>query len=77
VNRLTFVSRSVVLSSLILSAAFSAQANGALGMNRQIFFAGTGGFDNHEDLVNSSRTCSPISTSPSARSSRRFRGAVS
>ncbi len=25
---------------------------GALGMNRQIFFAGMGGFDNHEDLVN-------------------------
>lgn len=25
---------------------------GALGMNRQIFFAGIGGFDNHEDLVN-------------------------
>jgi uncharacterized protein (DUF1501 family) len=25
---------------------------GALGMNRQIFFAGLGGFDNHEDLVN-------------------------
>jgi uncharacterized protein (DUF1501 family) len=24
----------------------------ALGMNRQIFFAGIGGFDNHEDLVN-------------------------
>ena len=24
---------------------------GALGMNRQIFFAGMGGFDNHEDLV--------------------------
>jgi uncharacterized protein (DUF1501 family) len=24
----------------------------ALGMNRQIFFAGMGGFDNHEDLVN-------------------------
>jgi uncharacterized protein (DUF1501 family) len=24
---------------------------GALGMNRQIFFAGIGGFDNHEDLV--------------------------
>lgn len=24
---------------------------GALGMNRQIFFAGTGGFDNHENLV--------------------------
>lgn len=24
---------------------------GALGMNRQIFFAGTGGFDNHEDLL--------------------------
>jgi uncharacterized protein (DUF1501 family) len=23
-----------------------------LGMNRQIFFAGMGGFDNHEDLVN-------------------------
>ena len=26
---------------------------GTLGLNRQIFFAGTGGFDNHEDLVNS------------------------
>jgi uncharacterized protein (DUF1501 family) len=26
--------------------------HGALGMNRQIFFAGMGGFDNHEDLVN-------------------------
>jgi uncharacterized protein (DUF1501 family) len=25
---------------------------GALGMNRQIFFAGLGGFDNHEDLIN-------------------------
>jgi uncharacterized protein (DUF1501 family) len=25
---------------------------GALGMNRQIFFAGLGGFDNHEDLLN-------------------------
>ena len=25
---------------------------GALGMNRQIFFAGMGGFDNHEDLIN-------------------------
>ena len=25
---------------------------GSLGMNRQIFFAGMGGFDNHEDLVN-------------------------
>jgi uncharacterized protein (DUF1501 family) len=25
---------------------------GALGMTRQIFFAGMGGFDNHEDLVN-------------------------
>jgi uncharacterized protein (DUF1501 family) len=25
---------------------------GALGMNRQIFFAGIGGFDNHEDLLN-------------------------
>ncbi len=25
---------------------------GALGMNRQIFFAGMGGFDNHEDLLN-------------------------
>ena len=25
---------------------------GGLGMNRQIFFAGIGGFDNHEDLVN-------------------------
>jgi uncharacterized protein (DUF1501 family) len=25
--------------------------HGALGMNRQIFFAGMGGFDNHEDLV--------------------------
>ncbi len=25
---------------------------GALGMNRQIFFAAMGGFDNHEDLVN-------------------------
>jgi uncharacterized protein (DUF1501 family) len=25
---------------------------GALGMNRQIFFAGLGGFDHHEDLVN-------------------------
>jgi uncharacterized protein (DUF1501 family) len=24
----------------------------SLGMNRQIFFAGMGGFDNHEDLVN-------------------------
>ena len=24
---------------------------GALGMNRQIFFAGMGGFDNHEDLL--------------------------
>ena len=24
---------------------------GALGMNRQLFFAGMGGFDNHEDLV--------------------------
>jgi uncharacterized protein (DUF1501 family) len=24
---------------------------GALGMNRQVFFAGMGGFDNHEDLV--------------------------
>jgi uncharacterized protein (DUF1501 family) len=24
---------------------------GTLGMNRQIFFAGLGGFDNHEDLV--------------------------
>jgi uncharacterized protein (DUF1501 family) len=24
----------------------------ALGMNRQIFFAGIGGFDNHEDLIN-------------------------
>jgi uncharacterized protein (DUF1501 family) len=24
---------------------------GALGMNRQIFFAGMGGFDNHEQLV--------------------------
>jgi uncharacterized protein (DUF1501 family) len=24
---------------------------GALGMNRQMFFAGIGGFDNHEDLV--------------------------
>ena len=24
----------------------------ALGMNRQIFFAGMGGFDNHEDLLN-------------------------
>jgi uncharacterized protein (DUF1501 family) len=26
--------------------------NGALGMNRQIFFAGIGGFDHHEDLLN-------------------------
>ena len=26
--------------------------HGSLGMNRQIFFAGMGGFDNHEDLVN-------------------------
>jgi uncharacterized protein (DUF1501 family) len=26
-------------------------ARGALGMNRQIFFAGMGGFDNHENLV--------------------------
>jgi uncharacterized protein (DUF1501 family) len=26
---------------------------GALGMNRQIFFAGQGGYDNHENLVNS------------------------
>jgi uncharacterized protein (DUF1501 family) len=25
---------------------------GSLGMNRQIFFAGMGGFDNHEDLLN-------------------------
>jgi uncharacterized protein (DUF1501 family) len=25
---------------------------GSLGMNRQIFFVGLGGFDNHEDLVN-------------------------
>lgn len=25
---------------------------GALGMNRQIFFAGMGGFDNHENLIN-------------------------
>lgn len=25
---------------------------GALGMSRQIFFAGIGGFDNHEDLIN-------------------------
>src|SRR4029079_16463273 len=25
---------------------------GTLGMNRQIFFAGMGGFDNHENLVN-------------------------
>ena len=25
---------------------------GSIGMNRQIFFVGTGGFDNHEDLVN-------------------------
>jgi uncharacterized protein (DUF1501 family) len=24
---------------------------GALNMSRQIFFAGTGGFDNHENLV--------------------------
>ncbi len=27
-------------------------ARAALGMSRQIFFAGMGGFDNHEDLVN-------------------------
>jgi uncharacterized protein (DUF1501 family) len=26
--------------------------HGSLGMNRQIFFVGIGGFDNHEDLVN-------------------------
>ena len=26
---------------------------GALGMNRQVFFAGMGGFDNHEDLLGS------------------------
>jgi uncharacterized protein (DUF1501 family) len=29
------------------------QVRGALGMNRQIFFASTGGYDNHSDLVQS------------------------
>ncbi|MCC7234359.1 MAG: DUF1501 domain-containing protein [Bryobacterales bacterium] len=28
-------------------------ARGSLGMNRQIFFAGMGGFDNHNDLISS------------------------
>ena len=27
--------------------------HGSLNMNRQMFFAGTGGFDNHENLITS------------------------
>ncbi len=40
------------LGSQLSQVARIISVKGALGMNRQIFFAGMGGFDNHEDLVN-------------------------
>ena len=50
----------------------SSSVRGALGMNRQIFFAGMGGFDNHEDLVNKHAGADGRRSTPrSARSSRR------
>lgn len=39
------------LGSQLAQVARLMSVRGALGMNRQIFFAGMGGFDNHEDLV--------------------------
>lgn len=40
------------LGNQLAQVARIISVRGALGMNRQIFFAGMGGFDNHEDLVN-------------------------
>jgi uncharacterized protein (DUF1501 family) len=40
------------LGQQLAQVARIVSVRGALGMNRQIFFAGMGGFDNHEDLVN-------------------------
>lgn len=39
------------LGQQLAQVARIVSVRGALGMNRQIFFAGMGGFDNHEDLV--------------------------
>ena len=40
------------LAQQLAQVAQIISVHGALGMNRQIFFAGIGGFDNHEDLIN-------------------------
>ena len=40
------------LGQQLAQVAQIVSVRGSLGMNRQIFFAGMGGFDNHEDLVN-------------------------
>jgi uncharacterized protein (DUF1501 family) len=39
------------LGNQLAQVARLISVRGALGMNRQIFFAGMGGFDNHEDLI--------------------------
>jgi uncharacterized protein (DUF1501 family) len=39
------------LGNQLAQVARIISVRGALGMNRQIFFAGMGGFDNHEDLI--------------------------
>lgn len=39
------------LGNQLAQVARIISVRGALGMNRQIFFAGIGGFDNHEDLL--------------------------
>ena len=46
-------------------------------MNRQIFFAGMGGFDNHEDLLgNHAQLMADARRARSARSSRRSKRAA-